>query len=164
MKRFYHTSGTRYRVGDFIGGPGKKVFMNDSPIVHGTIWEAIANGYGSYEEYTADHHPKLEKYWVEREAWNLNPTGPKPEYPKASSAKPKAVLVYEVKPFRKPRFGGMNDEWISENEWVEIVRVVGNARGILNNHFDRFGRFSKRSHHFGAKSIRNDRRIDLTRD
>jgi len=151
--KYYHTSGTRFRPGDILGGPGRVVCLNTSPIVHSTIWDAIVSGYPSWKAYKEDFYPKVEKYWDDRMKWNETQEGDKPEYPIAKNDKAHSIWVYEVKPFDKPTFNGMNDEYRSYG-FVEVVKVIGSGVGILQNHFKKFGKNSRKSYHFGGKALR----------
>ena len=158
-KKFYHTSGTRFRVGDGLGGPGKIVFLHDRPLVHTTILEAIEAGFPNWAEYSKANGSAWKEYWDLREAWNSGPRleEEKPEIPKVRNPKPAKVWIYEVETFEPPFFFSINDEWVAINNWVTVTKVVGNARGILENHKKKFGRDLKKVHHFGSKSIRNRR-------
>ena len=121
--KFYHTSGTRFKPGDAIGGPGKTVYMNTQPIPHGTIWNMVKQGYKSYYDSYPEGYTQTGKL----------PVGFK-------KAKPgQQVWVYEVKPFKPPIYNPGGDEYYSYNVFVEIVRVVGSAQGILQNHIRKFG-------------------------
>ena len=159
MKKFYRTSGTRFKVGDLLGGPGKMVFLHDRPLVHTTILEAIEAGFPNWAEYSEKNAAAWKEYWDLREAWNNGPRleEDKPPMPVVRNPKPARVWIYEVETFAPPVFHSINDEWIAINNWVTIAKVVGNARGILKNHKRKFAGDSKKIHHFGTKSIRNRR-------
>jgi hypothetical protein len=148
---FYHTSGTRFKVGDIIGGHGKKVFLHTNPVPHGTIQSIVEGGFSSWKEYSAAQTIALEEYWDARIAWNEHETGDKPEYPIIRNPKPVSLFVYEMKPYNKPVFGNCNDEYIVYDDFVEVVRIVGNAKGILDNFKRKFGNGTK-AWHFGAKA------------
>jgi hypothetical protein len=151
--KYYHTTGTKYKVGDVIGGPGIRVFLHTSPVSHGTIQEIVDAGYGSWKEYVAAKDIIDAEYWKIRLEWNDNPVGEKPVYPKIVNPKPVELVVYEMKPYNKPIFGGSNDEYIAYDDFVEVIRVVGGAKGILHNFRRKFGKTEK-AYHFGGRSRR----------
>jgi hypothetical protein len=150
--KYFHVSGTKYRVGQIIGGPGKTVCLNTSPVTHGTIWDVVKGGFSSYEDYLKSYLKNSDEYWKIRDEWNKNPIGDKPEYPKTMNDKPQNIWVYEVKPFSTPTFVGVNDEYRAIDNFVEVVKIVGNAKGILQNHIKKFGN-TKRAWSFGAKAL-----------
>ena len=150
--RFYHASGTKYKVGQIIGGPGERVFLNTSPVVHRTIWEAVLGGFSSWKEYQTIHMAAIHDYWDKRMEFNKGEMENKPEYPKTVNKKKIPIWVYEVKPFKAPLFHGVNDEYIAIDQFVEIVSIVGNARGILLNHIKKFGK--NKASNFRAKSFK----------
>lgn len=156
--KFYHTSGTRFKVGDIIGGPGKKVFLHTKPIPHGTIQEIVKGGFKSWEHYENEYYPKIDEYWDKREHWNKTQEGDKPEYPEKKSNKPVNLYVYEMKPFSKPVFVGVNDEYVAIDIFVEVVKIVGNAKGILENFKKKFGDGSKAYYFGGAAQAPKGRR------
>lgn len=125
--KFFHTSGTRFKVGDLIGGPGKSVFMSNNAIPHGTIMPIVEGGFKSWKEYSNfDSEAIYNKYWDDK-ALGLDP-----KWPILISKKQVKVYVYEVKPHGKIYFGSY-DEWVTKKSFVEVIRIVGNARGILQN-------------------------------
>ena len=154
--KFYHTSGTKFKIGDVFGGPGKLVCMTTSPIPHGTISEIVNAGYSSYTEYSDARSKDLDAYYFLRDEWDKNPIGDKPEYPITRNPKPVTLVVYEVKPYKHPTWGGANDEYRLYDNFVEVVRIVGNAKGILDNHERKFGKTAK-AWHFGGKAIKIDK-------
>ena len=151
-KIYYHTSGHRYKVGDIIGGPGKLVCLHIKPIPHGTIQEIVDSGHRSWTEYCLQRDKELKEYWDRREEWNNIPESErpeKPEYPVTRNPKPVKLKVYKVKPYKTPRWNGMNDEYRAYDTFVEIVGIEGNAKGILQNFQRKFGKTSK-AYHFGG--------------
>lgn len=152
--KFYHCSGTKLKVGDVIGGPGKRVYMNTSPVPHGTIWSSIKARYSSYSEYSIASFKMWNAYWDKREEADKNQE-PHPERPdeKTMNSKPKNITIYEVKPFKKPIFNQHTSEYIALDTFVEIVKIVGNANGILQNHLKKWGDGSK-AFYFGGQAIR----------
>lgn len=150
--KFYHTSGTKFKVGDQFGGPGKTVFLTNTAVPHYTIWSAVMNGYGSWQEYDKARDKQSEELRAkmalldEKERIELYRTY------KEDLAKPKPgkVYVYEIEVHGKMNFGSCNDEWITQNCFVEVIRVVGNARGILRNYHKQFSE----SNIHGAKAIK----------
>lgn len=155
--RYYHTSGTRFKIGQLIGGPGKRVFLTTDPVPHGTIQEIVTAGYGSWAEYSTARAKDMEVYWDQRMAWNQEQVGPKPDYPVTRNPDPVELLVYEIKPYRKPVWVGINDEFRLEGRFGEVVRRVGSARGILGNHYRKFGRDSAKSPLFRSRAVRGKR-------
>jgi hypothetical protein len=155
MKQFFHTSGTRFKVGDVFGGPGKNVFLSTREVPHSTILEAVEGGFSCWKEFSAARSKETEKFWDERMAWNENPVGEKPEYPKTVKIKPDKIWVYEVRPFKNPIWRNMNEEYVAHGVFVEVVRIVGNAKGILSNAKRRFGNgvYTSKVYHF-SKAIR----------
>lgn len=151
--KLYHTTGTKFKPGDVFGGPGLTVFMSTSPIPHSTIQEIVTGGYSCYKDYEDVCEKKSKEYWDLREAWNENPVGDKPEYPNMKNPNPVKLWVYEVKPFEKPVWINVNEEYRVDDVFVEVVRVVGNAKGILDNHKRKFGETSK-AYFFGGTALR----------
>ena len=150
--KYYHTTGTLFKPGDIIGGPGLRVYMNTTPIPHGTIQSVVEGGFACWKDYLETSLKNSAEYWDKREEWNKNPVGDKPEWPETKNSKPVKLIVYEVKPYDIPVFGRHNDEYVAIDMFVEIVRIVGNAKGILQNHKRKFGNGAK-AWHFGAKAI-----------
>ena len=116
--RYYHTSGARLRVGDVIGGDGQLVFLHTTPIPHWTIVNMVLSGFSSWSEYknsTVEARPDgKSKSWV-----------------------------YEVRPRivkgKKAKIEDLGGELVCDSAPIEIIRVVGNAKGILENHIRKFG-------------------------
>ena len=131
---------------------GKTICLNTSPVTHGTIWDVVKGGFSSYQDYLKSYLKNSDEYWAIRDEWNKNPVGEKPEYPKTMNDKPQRLWVYEVKTFKPPVFIGSNDEYRAINIFVEIIKIVGNAKGILQNHIKKFGD-TKKAHSFGGKAI-----------
>lgn len=124
-KRFYHTSGFKYNHGDIIGGPGKKVFLHDNYLPHWSIIDIIKNGFRSYEEYIDNYQKQMKKDLPMRDLDFKN-------------HKFKKTWVYEVKPFniKNVKYRSINQEYITE-DFVEIIKNVGSAFGILTKYFNR---------------------------
>lgn len=156
--KFYHTSGTRFNVGDIIGGPGKNVFLHTNPVPHGTIQEIVECGYTSWEEYSIAKDAVIRPWSEALKLWYENPIGDRPECPRNPiNPKPVNMYVYEMRPYNKPVFGNCNDEYIAINDFVEVVSIVGNAKGILDNFKRKFGDGAK-AYHFGGKSRKPKRK------
>jgi hypothetical protein len=51
----------------------------------------------------------------------------------------------------------MNDEFRVYDDFVEVVGIEGNAKGILDNHRKKFGKTSK-AWHFGGKSLKHPKK------
>lgn len=147
--RYYHVSGYRFKVGDVLGGNGKTVYMTENPLIHYTIHEIFRTNSRSYQEHD-DRREKMSKIlWEKLEELRLKAPYPRTEeYWKQhdeiidkvySVFKPINYWVYEVKPFNKDdvRFCSCNDEY-QTNGFVEIIRVVGNAKGIWKNFENKF--------------------------
>jgi hypothetical protein len=85
----------------------------------------------------------------------------KPEWPTTRSPKPARLFVYKMKPYNpeSPRFNGMNDEFRVYDDFVEVIGIEGNAKGILHNHRKKFGK-TARAWHFGGKSLRHPKSQD----
>lgn len=149
---FYHTSGTRFKIGDVIGGPGKMVFLHTNPVPHGTIQSIVHGGFASYVDYSAAHDKAWNEWRAAYDEFEKNKIGEEPERPfKIVNPKPVQLFVYEMKPYNKPVFNNGNDEYIVYNDFVEVVSIVGNAKGILDNFKRKFGDGIK-AYHFGAKA------------
>lgn len=147
---FYHTSGTKFKVGDILGGPGKRVFLHTSPVPHGTIQDIVIAGYGSWEEYQTADTLKCREYIKEMRLWEADKVNNiKPELKPTINPKPVELTVYEMKPFNKVVFGNCWDEYIVIDDFVEVVKIVGNAKGILDNFKKKFGETSK-AHFFNV--------------
>ena len=151
--KFYHTTGTKFKVGEVFSGPGKLVCLSTSPIPHGTIQNVVKSGYTSYVEYSEARSKVMNQHWDNVEKWLEDKVGDRPVCPEVINPKPVSLIVYEVKPFTPPIWVGVNDEYRLYDEFVEVVRVVGNAKGILDNHIRKFGETTK-AWHFGGKAIR----------
>jgi hypothetical protein len=154
--KYYHTTGTKFKVGDIFGGPGKLVCLSTSPIPHGTIQSIVTGGFSSYKEYSAAHLKVINQHWDDVEKWLEIGVGDRPVCPKTINPKPVSLTVYEVKPFVTPIWVGANDEYRLYDEFVEVIRIVGNAKGILDNHINKFGETAK-AWHFGGKAIKNNK-------
>lgn len=154
--KLYHTSGTLFKPGDIIGGPGFCVCMTTSPIPHYTIAAIVDAGSTSWVEYRKLRDAEFVKFLIAYDKWELDKIGQEPKWKDENIKSPKQVKlnVYEVKPFSKPMWNGINDEYRLYDDFVEIVRVVGNAKGILHNHFKKFGKCTSKAFHFGGKSLR----------
>ena len=153
--KYYHTSGTRFKVGDVIGGPGITICLTTQPIPHGTIHSVVMGGFSCYKDELKKWEEVMNEFWAAREVWIDNGSvDEKPELPTVKNDKPVNLLVYELKPFSKPIWGKGNDEFRLE-DFAEVVRIVGNAKGILENHYRKFGKESEKSWHFGSKAIKN---------
>lgn len=150
--KYYHTSGTRFKVGDVIGGPGKRVYMTTSPVVHSTIWEAVMNGYPNWQSYSTALCQVIDSYFAELDKFDAGLLEERPVRNPVPNKKMK-TWVYEVKPFRKPYFRSANEEYIAEDQFVEVVKIIGSGRGILENQFRKFGKYSAKAYHFGGKAI-----------
>lgn len=149
--KFYHTSGTLFKPGDVIGGPGRVVCITTRPVPHYTIQNVVKSGFKSYVEYNAISTKKWQQHWDNVEEWITGGrVGDRPEYKEPKALKNIKINVYEVKPFNKPMWVGINDEFRVNNDFVEIVRIVGNAKGILQNHYKRFGETEKSYHYSKA--------------
>jgi len=149
---FYHTTGTRFKIGDVIGGPGKIVFLHTNPVPHGTIQSIVAGGFASHSSYNAASNKAWNDYQIAKIEFDKTKIGEAPVCPSdISNPKPVPLFVYEMKPYNKPVFGSCNDEYIVFDDFVEVVRVVGNAKGILDNFKQKFGDGAK-AYHFGGKA------------
>ena len=137
-QKFYHTSGTKFKVGDMIGGPGKYLFMSNSPIPHYTIHGIVKGKFSSYEAYYKESSKKWADYCDKKEAAKTKEEMQAVPHPVIKNPKPVNIFVYEVKPHGKIIFNKANDEWISSQSFVEVVRIVGNAVGILDNYLRKF--------------------------
>lgn len=152
--KYYHTSGTRFKVGDVIGGPGKVVCLHTNPVPHGTIQCLISSGYGSYKEHSEASIKDSNEHWDNVEKWIENgKEGERPQRKDTKNPKPVKLFVYEMEPFKKPTWVGVNDEYRAYDTFVEVVRVVGNAKGILDNFRQKFGDTEK-AWHFGGKALK----------
>ena len=91
------------------------------------------------------------RQWVED---GENEVG-KPEWPVTISPKPARLFVYRMKPYnpKSPLFYATNDEFRVYDDFVEVIGIEGNAKGILDNHRKKFGKTAK-AWHFGGKAIR----------
>lgn len=149
---FYHTSGTRFKVGDILGGHGKRVFLHTNPVPHGTIQSIVEGGFSCWEDYRKASDAAYKKWREDCDEWEKTKIGDSPPWPSnIKNTKPVSLFVYEMKPYNKPVFGNCNDEYIVYDDFVEVVRIVGNAKGILDNFKRKFGNGSK-AWHFGAKA------------
>lgn len=146
---FYHTSGTKFKVGDILGGPGKRVFLHTNPVPHGTIQSIVDSGYGSWVEFEEAETNTLREYVKALRKWEVDKIGDKPVQKPTMNPKPVELTVYEMKPFNKAVFGNCWDEYIVIDDFVEVVKIVGNAKGILDNFKKKFGETSK-AHFFNV--------------
>lgn len=146
---FYHTSGTKFKVGDILGGPGKRVFLHTSPVPHGTIQDIVESGYGSWIEFQTASDKDFKIYWEAYKVWDKTKEGEQPVKKPTKNPKPVDLTVYEMKPFNKAVFGNCWDEYIVIDDFVEVVKIVGNAKGILDNFKKKFGETSK-AHFFNV--------------
>lgn len=138
--KFYHTSGYRFKKGQVIGGPGFKTYLSNKTVPHSTIAVAIAvKGFRSWKEYSEFKDPLVSDYWDKRIQWNELKIGEKPEYPDPKNPKPIRSFVYEVRPYSKPVFSQINQEYYVIDDFVEIVKVVGSAKGLFQNHLRKYG-------------------------
>ena len=134
---FYHTSGTRYKIGDIIGGPGHKVFMHTDVVPHWTIQSIVKLGYTSYKELEKTEKAKNDIFSKKWDEWVASgQIGEAPEYTtryELINKKFVNTIVYQVRPVKKPVYLPSNREYVVENGFVEIVKIIGNASGILKN-------------------------------
>jgi len=149
--KLYHTSGTKFKPGDVFGGPGLTVCMTTNPIPHGTIQSIVVGGFSCYQDYLKEYLKIQEEYWIVRDKWNDMQIGEKPICPKVINPKPVKLWVYEVKPFEKPIWININEEYRAIDTFVEVVSIVGNAKGILDNHYRKFG---DKTNYFGGNAVR----------
>lgn len=147
--KYYHTSGTRYKPGDIIGGPGKSVFMTTQSVPHYTIHEIVNGGFSSWKEFKKEYEKKRAEYDTKYDGVSYCD---RPPFVDPVNPKPIQVFVYEVKPFSKPGTGTW-DELIAVDTFVEIVKMVGNAKGILTNFHNKFEKNSSKAFHFACKAI-----------
>ena len=153
--KFYHSSGSKLKFGDTIGGPGKIVWMTDSPIPHPTIWDSVKNKFSNYNDYSKystskEIIAKWNEYWDKR----AKEQGEKMDPPSLMNPEPIEIYVWEVFPYEKPMFIRSNDEYRIDDNFVEIGNKVGNANSILNNFLNKFGDNAK-AYHFAKSKVRN---------
>lgn len=145
-RKYYHVSGYRFHKGDVIGGPGKLVFMHITPITHFTIEDVIDYNVRCFKETSAVYKELWDKVDDKEKKYSEVYDLFKKELKKRKKIQ---IWCYEVQPYKKPWLGSW-DDFITDS-FVEIVKVVGNARGITQNFTKKFGNASK-AYHFGRKS------------
>lgn len=126
--RFYHATTHRFKVGDTLLplGEQSEISLTDSPIPHHTI---------AFERIKPE--PWFRQGQIEQGAWRSEWDG--------------KWYVYEVKPTSKVRY--MAEEMEARTDRAEIVKFVGDARAILENHLKKVKR--KPNEHRATSAISN---------
>lgn len=106
--KFYHASPKRLRHGDILvpGDNHSEVSLTTSPVPHATI---------AFERILPE--PRFRQSMIEQGRWKKEWDG--------------KWYVYEVKPLKSVRY--MGEEREARTEKAQIIKFVGDARGILRN-------------------------------